>query len=161
MLHKQVATCHVCRHDKTLRELKAKVVEVQVETRVEWRASPIAQIHDHLMPDSLDETGSNNWFLLNDKERPTVIPSYSLYDKTWKKAMFLNPFEVDWNLFEIHGSQDMEYVLSLMEILEDQKDLWCSDENTEGQAIMVLFTRFIKVVRRLVMYCMGIESLTY
>jgi hypothetical protein len=144
-----------------MRNLKKKVTEIQVELKVDWRSTPVIQVQDHVILDDGGETDNNNWFLMSDSERPMVIPSYALYCETWKKAMFLNPFEVDWSLFEIHGSDDVDYVISLIEVLDDQRDLWCNDENTSNQPIMVLFIRFIGAIKRLLLYSLNAGTLTY
>ena len=157
MIAKMLSICHVCTHDKLLRSLKAEVVENQIAVRNEWRGCPVGQVSDHLMPNTLSDRG-NDWFLLNESEKPTVIPSYSYYSLTWEKAMFLNPFEVDWFRFELHGTTDLEYALSLLQILEDQRGLWCGDEDTKDFPFLRLFSIFVKSVRRLVMYCLGAEA---
>jgi hypothetical protein len=161
MLIKPIQNCQLCKHDRILRDLKTRVAEIQVEMRVEWKSLPVIQIQDPLLLDKDKDKDKDNWFLMNLKERAMVIPSYPSYDKTWKKAMFLNPFEVDWMLFEIHGSTDVEYVISLIEILEDQKSLWKNDEETCDEPIFILFVRFISAVKRLLLYCLSATSLAY
>lgn len=159
MLLKPNPSCYLCRHDRVLRSLKTKVTEIQVELKVDWRSTPVIQIENHLLSDNDVRVNRNNWFLMNTRERPMVIPSYGLYDETWKKAMFLNPLEVDWSLFEIHGSNDVDYVTSLIEVLEDQRDLWNNDEDTNDQPIMVMFIRFIGAIKRLLLYSLSVANL--
>jgi hypothetical protein len=126
--------------------------------RVEWKSSPVIQVTDHLERDDMTK---DNWFLINAKEQPSVIPSYGSYDKIWKRALFLNPLEVDWLLFEIHGSDDVDYVSSLVEVLVDQRELWSGDEDTLVLPIMVLFSRFISAIKRLLLYSLNSSNLTY
>ena len=158
MLNKPVSTCYLCRHDRVLKLLKDKVSEIQIEMRVEWKSSPVIQVTDHLERDDMTK---DNWFLINAKEQPSVIPSYGSYDKIWKRALFLNPLEVDWLLFEIHGSDDVDYVSSLVEVLVDQRELWSGDEDTLVLPIMVLFSRFISAIKRLLLYSLNSSNLTY
>jgi hypothetical protein len=156
-------SCHVCRHDRELKRHKAEVAAIQAEARIEWRSTSVIQVRDNGIEGIFgDQDGVDcDWYLLNEKGIPTVIPSYGVYDLTWKKAMFLNPFEVDWMLFELHGGDDVDYIISLIEILQDQRDLWVNDEETREHPILVMFTRFLKSVRRLLMYSLNTTNLTY
>lgn len=151
MLVKHQLTCHICVHDQVLRGLKTKVQDIATELRTEWRSSQIVRLDNNILPgDRL------NWFVVTGQGRPTVIPSYSLYDQTWRKAIIFNPFDVEWLLLDVHDKRDSDYLHSLVEILEDQQALWLHDELTQGASILVMFTRFIKAVKRLLMHCMNV-----
>lgn len=143
-------TCHICIHDKVLNGLKTTLRDIQAELRMDWRSSTIVKLQDHLFPGQ-----KVSWFLTNSKGQATVIPSYGLYDQTWRKALYLNPFTVDWMLFDVHDRGDVEYIQSLVGVLQDQQDLWNFDSDTKGQSITVLFDRFVKAVKRMLMHSLN------
>jgi hypothetical protein len=70
----------------------------------------------------------------------------------WGKAFFLNPLEVDWMRFEVHDTQDMDYLISAIEVLQDMQDLWINDTDTRDQSITRLFILFTRALKRLLMY---------
>jgi hypothetical protein len=143
--------CHVCLYDKTLRNLKTSVTEFQAELRFDWRACPIIQLDEHVLS---QEPRSKNleWFVLNDKGIATVIPSYANSNRAWEKALFINPLDVDWMRFEVHDTADADYLVSVVEILQDMQDLWIYDNDTRGHAILRVFSFFMRALKRLLMY---------
>lgn len=164
MLTKIQPTCHVCKHNSTLRALKTTLVEIQAELRAEWRSSRVIQLDEHILPKEVGianiHPSCDDWFLLNTVGKPTVIPSYYIYDKTWKKAFSINPLEMDWLLFDTHDSWDMDYLVQTIEVLHDQKDLWINDLDTTDTSIMVLFNRFISALKRLLLFASNLSIST-
>jgi hypothetical protein len=152
MMFRRHSTCHVCNYSLTLRRLKTVLMDLQNELRVEWKLTPIVQLDEHIFPYEGGRHRGVDWFLLNDEGKPTVIPSYSVADRNWKKAFFLNPLDVDWMEFEIHSSIDFDYLVSVVEILHDMLDLWVNDEDTREQTITRSFQRFSSALKRLLMY---------
>jgi hypothetical protein len=128
---------------------------------VDWRASTVIQVEDHLFHGE-EKDKQANWYRGNEKGLPMVIPSYHhVYNQQWEKAFFKNPLEVDWSLFNMHSSIDVDYLTSLIEVLQDQRDLWINDCDTNGQPIVVMFDRFIKALKRLLMYCFTLGYVKY
>jgi hypothetical protein len=143
----------VCLYSTTLRNLKTSVTELQADLRFDWRAYPIIQLDDHLLPQEPGYKSKElDWFVLNDQGKATVIPSYASSNRAWGKALFLDPLEVDWMRFEVDNVADMDYLVSAVEILQDMQDLWINDTDTRGQSIMRLFTFFTRALKRLLMY---------
>ena len=159
ILSTPVSTCHVCSRDRILNTLKATVNALQIELRVEWRASPIIQVDDFILIG--ERNRRENWYLQNDKGSPMVIPSYGIYTRMWEKAFFKVPLEIDWSLFDVHSTDDTDYLTSIIEVLEDQRDLWAYDVDTQGQAITIMFDRYIRNLKRLAMYCFTIGFLKF
>jgi hypothetical protein len=145
--------CHLCLYSTTLSKIKTGVTETQAELRFDWRGSPIIQLDEHLLPHETSyRTKEVDWFVLNDQGKPTVIPSYSIVDRSWERAYFINPLEMDWMRFEVHDEADMQYLIATIEILQDMQDLWLNDDDTRGQTIMNLFISFTRALKRLLMY---------
>jgi hypothetical protein len=150
MMPKKNNVCHVCLHITTLKNLKTAATELQAELRYDWGVTPIVQLDDHLIPcDAL------RWFLVSDDGKPTIIPSYSISNRMFERAFIVNPFEVDWMRFEVHDTLDMDYLFSVVEILQDMQDLWINDIDTRDHSIMKSFTRFTGSIKRLLMYAVN------
>jgi hypothetical protein len=168
MLRKPISTCYVCKYNLTLGTIKNIITDVQTELRLQWKSSRVSWAEENIFPKEENEgssllagifTGASKipkddslWFLVGDRDRITVIPSYALFRKTWKKAFVKDPLEVDWSEFDIHSSTDMEYLISTVEMLEDQQNLWINDEYTRDHSVMRLFSRFICLIKRLLVF---------
>jgi hypothetical protein len=154
MMPRKVSMCHVCLYSTTLAKLKTSVTEAQAQLRVGWMSSSIIQLDEHLLPHEPTglKDGELDWFLLNEHDKPTVIPSYAISNRAWERAFFINPLEVDWMRFEVHDMMDLDYLVSAVEVLQDMQDLWQNDDDTRGQAIMRLFIFFTRTLKRLLMY---------
>lgn len=151
MLPRKNPMCHVCMHSMTLKRLKTIVMDTQTELRFDWRMSPLIHLDDHVTP--RDSNGNTDcWFVLGEGGKATVIPSYVASDKTWERAFFVNPLEVDWMQFDLHDPTDMDYLISSVEILNDMKDLWINDTDTRNHHVMVGFTRFTGALKRLLIF---------
>jgi hypothetical protein len=152
------STCHVCLHNLTLRRLKTHVTDVQANLRAEWQSSPVVQLDEHLFPSEGNKLVRElDWFLLNELGKATVIPSYSVSNRTWKKASFINPVEVDWMRFEVHDTVDMNYLIEALEVLEDMRGLWANDMDTCMTPVMLLFGKFIGGLKRLLMFATNVS----
>lgn len=148
-----VEVCQVCRFNRTLKVLKEAIAELQSELRVEWKGARIVQLDEHII-----EEGNFDWFILNRRGTPTVIPSYNGYSSLWEKAIIVNPLEVDWILFDVHDQWDIEYLHSIVPILNDQRDLWENDSDTTEASIMKMFAKFIRSLTRLMVFS---NNITY
>jgi hypothetical protein len=154
MLGRIPPSCHVCLHSQALRKLKDAICEIQGELRLEWKASPVIQL-DQIFPcagENVSKTRVLDWFVLNDNRKPTPIPSYTISDRTWERAFFINPLEVDWLRFEVHDTTDMDFLISAVDILQDMQDLWIHNADTCDQFIMRLFIRFTRALKRLFIF---------
>ena len=151
MISKPDITCFICKHNRSLKIIKTALTEIQAEITERWKGSTIIQLDGHL------NCEDNDWYVLNRKSEATIIPSYRGYDNLWTKAYIINPLEVDWQLFDIHDLLDVDYLLAVVEILEDQKDLWINDESTKGTTLMDLFLRFTRAAKRLLMFTMNLN----
>jgi hypothetical protein len=149
--HCPSGACHVCNRDDTLARLKSSLIDAQLQLREHWKAADVVQVDDFLLMGERG-VGMETWFLLGEKG-PMVIPSYESYDRQWAKAYFKNPLESDWQSFDIHSSNDVEYLVAMVEVLEDQRDMWVYDADTNEQAIMGVLERFRRALKRLLMFC--------
>lgn len=147
MLAKPDMTCLICKHNRTLQVLKEEITKIQQEIVSDWKASTIIQLDNHLFEDDGLE-----WYVLNKQGEATVIPSFSGFSKLMNKAFIVNPYEVDWELFDIHDEMDMDYILGIVGILQDQKDLWVNDETTRNTSLMISLRRFVRAITRLLVF---------
>ena len=156
------SSCCVCKHNHTLEIIRSVLTDTQVDLKLQWKSARVGWAEENLFPSTEKLlTGlapgkipkeDSHWFLLGEGGIVTVIPSYSLFNLQWGKAFFSNPLEVDWREFDIHSSTDMEYLISSIEMLRDQQDLWMNDFYTKEHSVMRAFNRFVSLLKRLLMF---------
>lgn len=148
--------CHVCRGSCHLKKIRFNIAELQGTLRLAWRNAAIIQMDECLFP-SEAVNGRMNWYVLNELGKTTVIPAYSISKRTWEKAYFVSPLDVDWMKFEIHDVVDMDYLISAVEILQDMRDLWINDTDTTNCEVMRLFTKFVAAMKRMLIYACNVS----
>lgn len=82
----------------------------------------------------------------------TNMPNYLAYDRTWKDAKRLNPFEVDWLNYNCCDPVTSQYVADTLDVLEEQIDLWRGDDGTRECLPFMCFVEFTNRLRRLYEY---------
>lgn len=156
MMDNKSKVCHVCRASCHLKKIRFNVAELQGTLKLAWRSASIIQLNECFFP---CETSSRkmDWYVINELGKTTVIPAYSVSKRTWERAYFISPLDVDWMKFEIHDVADMDYLISAVEILQDMRDLWINDIDTTTCEVMGLFTRFVSALKRMLVYACSVS----
>lgn len=152
MFHNNV-TCKTCNHDRSLQSLKKIVDGTAKLLKNTWRNRDFDVRVNHVMPGQALEDSN---YVINQHGSCTVVPAYGAYVKTWKQALYANPLDINWELFDVHKKEDVDYLLSLIEILSDQMELWQTDIDTRDDHIIILFESMIKSFKRLLMYTLHV-----
>lgn len=115
-------------------------------TKWMWFKSPLREdVHlGEIGEDAIDET-----YVVNEMGVATVMPCYLSYAKTFKEAMWVNPFEVDWLNYTKDDPVTSNYLDHTILILEEQMLFWQVDGPTRNSLLYVTFGEFVDSLRAL------------
>lgn len=78
----------------------------------------------------------------------TLIPSYETYDNTWRRALWVNPFEVNWSAYDRYDAFLSGYIDTLLSTMEEHVGMWGVDENSAGTEVFRCYNEFLSTLKR-------------
>lgn len=81
------------------------------------------------------------------------IPTLDVYEDLWKRAAMVNPLDVDWT-----GAHDMDYMETVIEILEEQLLLCKYDDAVKLHPVHTSFCVFVECFRDLYKFTIGSDN---
>ena len=121
--------------------------------RLEWVATCDANV---LGNGAIAQSG----FLLNENGAVTAMPEYFEYDRTWRAAGYVNPFEFDWAHFNRGDRLMSRYLVTVIETLDEQVELWGDDETRECLAFD-FFCKFTLALKTFYAYDVNAGETSY
>lgn len=123
--------------------LVALLVDVYVSQRflvLNWEAAQSAFDHVLLSP----AAESDHYLLLTDRDDFTMMPTFTSYNSTWKRAGYISPLLFNWV-----GNVPVRYLAVVHDTLVQQNDLYFSFLSPRHLDVLDYFTSFTDAIQRL------------
>lgn len=90
-----------------------------------------------------------HWASLFLTENDTLVPQYSEYKKTWDNSSYINPFNVDWLMYDNGDDLAMSYLMVVYKALSEQLMMFTVDDATRKSSIFYMFREFVGLIEDL------------
>lgn len=93
-----------------------------------------------------------HWTSLFLVESTTIVPVYSEYKRTWDNSDYINPFNVDWLLYENGDDLAIDYLMVVYKALSEQLMMFTVDSDTRKSSIFYMFREFVQLIEEMLIH---------